>query len=112
MGLHLRVFCVCITKSFKHFNLSSNREVLFVRFAFYYSRWKTVKGSKIFEIKAGQNHTFRNLFDVFSELQNILHSDKKTLFLLFCMEKTQSALIVTSEKLAIFNEDFCYCDLW
>ena len=32
---------------------------------------KTIKASQIFQIKAEQNHTFRNMLDVFSESENI-----------------------------------------
>ena len=59
---------------------------------------KTVKGSEIFEFRAEQNYTFRSLFVVISELQGIDTAVRKTLFSLFCMKKTQSALIITSES--------------
>ena len=32
---------------------------------------KTIKASQIFQIEAEQNHTFRNMLDVFSESENI-----------------------------------------
>ena len=61
---------------------------------------KTVKSSENFEIKA----------DIFSELQGINAVLKITL-LLFCMKtKIQSTLMVT-EKLAVFSEGFCNCNL-
>ena len=47
---------------------------------------KTVESSKIFEIKAEQNHIIRNLSDVFSELQGIGTVARNTLFLLLCMK--------------------------
>ena len=37
---------------------------------------------------------------------------RNTLFLLLCMKtKAQFALIITPEKLAVFNEGFSHCDL-
>ena len=63
---------------------------------------KTVKSSENFEIKA----------DIFSELQGINAVLKITLLLLFCMKtKIQSTLMITSEKLAVFSEGFCNCNL-
>ena len=40
------------------------------KFTFNHSK-RTSKGSRSFEIKAEQNHTFRSLLDVFSESENI-----------------------------------------
>ena len=72
---------------------------------------ENIKGSNIFEIKAEQNHTFRSLLG-FLELQGIDTAVRNTLFLLFCMKtNTQSPLIITQEKLAVFNEGFRNCDL-
>ena len=63
---------------------------------------KTVKSSENFEIKA----------DIFSELQGINAVLKITLLLLFCMKtKIQSTLMIKSEKLAVFSEGFCKCNL-
>lgn len=72
---------------------------------------KSVKGIENVEIKAEQNHTFKSLFEVFSDSQDIDIAVRNT-FLLFCMKaKTQPALITTSEELAIFNACFCNCVL-
>ena len=62
---------------------------------------KTIKGSKIFEIKAEQNQSFTSLFEAFLELQGIDTDVRNALLLLYCMKtKIQSALIITSEKQA------------
>ena len=72
---------------------------------------KSVKSNENFEIKAEQNHSFKSLFEVFSDSQGINIAVRNT-FLLFCMKaKTQPALITTSEELAIFNACFCNCVL-
>ena len=63
---------------------------------------KTVKSSENFEIKA----------DIFSELQGINAVLTITLLLLFCMKtKIHSTLMITSEKLEVFSEGFCNCNL-
>ena len=62
---------------------------------------KTVKSSENFEIKA----------DIFSELQGINAVLTITL-LLFCMKtKIHSTLMITSEKLEVFSEGLCNCNL-
>ena len=87
--------------------MESSLHILF----FIIQNGKIVKASKIFEIIAKQNHSFKILFHVFLELQGINTVVRYALFLLFYMKaKTQSTLIITSEKLVVFNEDFCNCD--
>ena len=49
---------------------------------------------------------------LFLELQRIGTTARNTLFSLFCMKtKTQSAWIITWEKLAVFKEGFCNYEL-
>ena len=87
--------------------MESSLHILF----FIIQNGKIVKASKIFEIIAKQNYSFKILFHVFLELQGINTVVRYALFLLFYMKaKTQSTLIITSEKLVVFNEDFCNCD--
>ena len=82
MVLRCRVFCLCISKTFvEHFNLRSNHGVFFVHFVSIIQNGKTVKASKIFEIIAEQNHSFRSLFHVFLELQGINTVARYALFL-------------------------------
>ena len=47
---------------------------------------KSVKGFENVEIKAKQNHTFKSLFEVFSDSQGINIAVRNT-FLLFCMKE-------------------------
>ena len=44
---------------------------------------KSVKSIENFEIKAKRNHTFKSLFEVFSESQGINIAVRNTLFVLF-----------------------------
>ena len=77
--LHYIVFCFCISKTFiEQCNLCSNHNIFFVHFVLHHSRWKTVKGSELFEIKTEQNHTFWSLYEVFLELQGINTGVKNT----------------------------------
>ena len=85
--------------------------MFFVHFFRIIQNGKTFKGSEILEIKIEQNHTFRTLFIVFLELQGINTVVGNALFLLYCMKKNESALITTSEKIAVFSQDFYNCDL-
>ena len=87
--------------------MESSLHILF----FIIQNGKIVKTSKIFEIKAKQNHSFKMLLRVFLELQGINTVVRYALFLLFYMKaKIQSTLIITSEKLVVFSEDFCNCN--
>ena len=68
---------------------------------------KSVKDKEIFEIKAEQNHTLRSFFHLFFELQGKIYF----VCIIVCENKTQSTLIIISEKLVVFNEGLCNCEL-
>ena len=85
----------CFASAFWKLSLSTVIYVVIMAYFFCISisiinqHGKTVKGSKIFEIKAEQNHIFRKLFDVFSELQGI-NTGKKYLDFIILYENKYS----------------------